>query len=373
MLEGGENHEPAVAAGLRQLPPAPQPARLLITLRQTAPGWLNALVTCGAVATGLLISALILIGAGVPAGKLLDEFIVNTLFEAENLRAVLAQAAPLILVGVGASLSFRVRFWNLGLEGQMICGSIAAAAVALFDLGPSGLRLPLMALAAMVAGAVWAVGPGLLAIHLKVSEVISTLLLNYVALNFLLHLLYGSWKDPKDSFPHSPEFGAGAHLPEIGWGISAALPIAIVAMALAWWAVRGMRVGVYMRFVEANPTMAFAAGVPVRATILAGVLVSGAFAALSGFCITVGQEGRLTQAFFSGYGFSGILIAFLARNSPPTALIVAVLVAVLFVAGQSLQVFYQIPFAMVRLIQAIMIICVAASEFFVRYQVRWVR
>ena len=96
-------------------------------------------------------------------------------------------------------------------------------------------------------------------------------------------------------------------------------------------------------------------------------------AGLAGFCITVGQEGRLTQAFFVGYGFSGILIAFLARNSPPMAMVVAALVAVLFVAGQSLQVFYQIPFAMVRLIQAIVIVCVAASEFFVRYQVRVVR
>ena len=347
-----------------------RPRRLRVMVRQEVSTALNLAVTLGAVAAGLAISALILVGAGVPPGKLAEEFILNTLFDEQSFKAVLAQAAPLILVGVGAAVAFRVRFWNLGLEGQMICGSIAAASIALNDIGPEGMRLPLMALCAMIAGMLWALGPGLLQVRLRVSEVISTLLLNYVVLNFLLHLLYGSWKDPKDSFPHSPEFDLFERVPELAAGVSAALLIAIIATAFAWWLVRGMRLGLYMRFVHANPGMAFAAGVPVTTTILTSVLVSGAFAGLSGFCITAGQESRLTQSFFTGYGFSGILIAFLARNSPPIALIVAILVAVLFVAGQSLQVFYQIPFAMVRLIQAIVIICVAASEFFLRYQVK---
>ena len=95
--------------------------------------------------------------------------------------------------------------------------------------------------------------------------------------------------------------------------------------------------------------------------------------ALAGFVIATAQEGRLTQSFFEGYGFSGILIAFLARNNPIAAMIVAVLVAMLFVSGRSLQVFYQIPFAMVQLIQAIIVICVAASEFFIRHRLHWVR
>jgi simple sugar transport system permease protein len=364
---------PEAVAVAHPQPVAGRRPRLRVSIRQEVSARLNLAVTLGAVAIGLAISALILVGAGVPPAKLIEEFVVNTIFDMQSFKAVLAQAAPLILVGVGAAVAFRVRFWNLGLEGQMIAGSIAAALVALDDIGPQSVRLPLMALCAVAAGMLWALGPGLLVVRLKVSEVISTLLLNYVMLNFLLHLLYGSWKDPTNSFPHSPEFDLFERVPEFGWGISAALLIAVATTALAWWLVRGMRLGMYMRFVHANPGMAFAAGVPVTATILTGVLVSGGFAGLAGYCITAGQESRLTQSFFVGYGFSGILIAFLARNSPPVALIVAVLVAVLFVAGQSLQVFYQIPFAMVRLIQAIVIICVAASEFFVRYQVRVVR
>jgi ABC-type uncharacterized transport system permease subunit len=100
------------------------------------------------------------------------------------------------------------------------------------------------------------------------------------------------------------------------------------------------------------------------------VLLSGAMAGLAGFAVVAGQEGRLTQAFYQGYGFSGILIAFLARNNPLAATVVALLVAALFVTGRSLQVFYQVPFSMVQLIQAIIVVCVASSDFFIRHRLR---
>ena len=107
--------------------------------------------------------------------------------------------------------------------------------------------------------------------------------------------------------------------------------------------------------------------------IIGTVLISGGMAGIAGFLVTAGQEGRLTQSFYQGYGFSGILIAFLARNNPVAALVVALLMAMLFVAGRSLQVFYQIPFSMVQLIQAILVICVASSDFFIRHRIRRVQ
>jgi simple sugar transport system permease protein len=109
-------------------------------------------------------------------------------------------------------------------------------------------------------------------------------------------------------------------------------------------------------------------GIPVRNVVAGVVLLSGALAGFAGFTVTAGQAGRLTQDFYSGYGFSGILIAFLARNNPIAASVVALLIAVLFVTGRSLQVLYQIPFSMVQLIQAILVIVVAASDFFTRYR-----
>lgn len=347
--------------------------RFVLSVRENPSARRRAAVLAVAVLLAIALSAFVLVIAGVPGDNLAEEFVVNMLSDLDSLIAVLVHAAPLMLVGIGAALAFRVNFWNIGLEGQMIWGAIGATTLALHPIGPPGALLWLMAAAACAGGAFWAVLPALLRLRLGINEIIATLLLNYVAQNFLLHMVYGPWKDPLDGFPHSPAFPAGARLPLIGAGIGTALPIAILAAVAAWWLTFGTRFGLYMRFVQANPRMAGASGVPLRATVLTSVLLSAASAGLAAFCIVAGEEGRLTQAFYAGYGFSGILIAFLARNSPLLAIPVALAFAWLIVTGQSLQVFYQIPFAMVQLIQAIIVICVAASEFAMRHRLRLVR
>ncbi|MCU4122063.1 ABC transporter permease [Variovorax sp. N23] len=357
------------APATRRLPLASR--RFALELRQQMAWHAQALILGVSLAIGMGVSAAILVAAGVPANELLNEFVMQTLFDRQSLQAVLFQAAPMILVGIAASMAFRARFWNLGLEGQMIWGAIGATAISVLDIGPAALRLPLMLVMAMALGLLWALAPTLLKLKLGVNEIISSLMLNYIASNFLLHLVYGAWKDPKDSFPYSPQFRAFERLPEWFGNVStAAIGLALVVALLAWWFVGVSRAGLYLRFVDANPRMADAVGVPVRRMILAAVLLSGALSGIAGFVVVAGQEGRLTQGFFAGYGFSGILIAFLARNNPLAATVVAVLVAALFVAGRNLQVFYQIPFSMVQLIQAIVVICVASSDFFIRHRIR---
>lgn len=344
--------------------------RYALEIRQHMAWHRQALILAAAVGVGLLISAVILVAAGVPAGELANEFIVQTFLDGQNLRAVLFQAAPMILVGLAGAMAFRARFWNLGLEGQMIWGAIGATAVSFFEIGPPSLRLPLMFAAALAGGLLWVLGPALLKLRLGVNEIISTLMLNYMAANFLLHLVYGSWKDPKDNFPYSPQFRAFERLPDLVAGVNSAILLAGLVALAAWWAVGLSRAGLYLRFVDANPRMAQAAGVPVARIVYGAVLCSGAMAGLAGFAVAAGQEGRLTQAFYQGYGFSGILIAFLARNNPLAACLVALLVAALFVTGRSLQVFYQVPFSMVQLIQAVIVVCVASSDFFIRHRLR---
>ncbi|WP_095097109.1 ABC transporter permease [Pseudomonas sp. Irchel 3A5] len=347
--------------------------RYALEIRQQLAWYWQALVIALALVVGLAISAAILVGAGVPADELLNEFVVLTVLDPQNFKAVLFQAAPMILVGLAGCMAFRARFWNLGLEGQMIWGGIGATAVSLFEVGPPSIRLPLMLAAAIICGVLWTVAPVLLKLRLKVNEIISTLMLNYIAANFLLHLLYGNWKDPRDNFPYSPAFRSFERLPDLLDGYNAAIVLAIVVTLFALWFIGISRAGLYLRFVDANPRVADAVGVPVRKMIIGTVLLSGALAGIAGYIVTAGQEGRLTQSFYQGYGFSGILIAFLARNNPVAATLVALLVALLFVAGRSLQVFYQIPFSMVQLIQAILVICVASSDFFIRHRMRLIQ
>jgi simple sugar transport system permease protein len=346
---------------------------LRLEVRQSMSSWRQSLILLASALVGIILSVLLLIFVGVDPGDLFDEFIVQNVTDVQNVASILLQAVPLVCVGLSASLAFRVRFWNLGLEGQMIWGGIGATAISFYDFGPNFLHLPLMFLAAMLAGVFWIIAPLLLKMRLGVNEIITTLLLNYVAANFLFHLLYGGWQDPRDSFPHSPAFLPFERMPELGGGINSTLILVIVLTLVIWWLVRVSRAGFYMDVVNANPRMARAVGVPLTAITAGSIALSGALSGLGGFVIVAGQEGRLTQSFYEGYGFSGVLIAFLARTNPAAAAIVAVLIALLFVTGQSLQVFYQVPFSIVQLIQAIIVIAVATSEFFIRHRLHWVR
>jgi general nucleoside transport system permease protein len=347
--------------------------QLRLEVRQHLPVWQHAAISAGSIVLGLAISAAILVAAGVEPSELLQEVVLDNLLIKENFFAVLRQTAPLLFVGLAAALAFRVRFWNLGIEGQMIWGGIGATTVSVLHIGPASLRLPLMMCFAVLAGMAWASIALLLKMRLRVSEIISTLLLNYIATDYMLHLLYGAWLDPVDSFPHSAQFASYERLPDLSSGISTALLLGSVVVGITWWLVRVSRIGLYMKFVYSNRRMALAIGIPIVKVTVGAVLLSGALAAAAGFVIASGLEGRLTQGFYRGYGFSGILIAFLARNDPLVVTVVAFLVALLFDTGRSLQVFYQIPFAMVQLIQAIIVTTVAGSEFFIRYRIHWVR
>ena len=345
--------------------------RITLDVRQNLSPWKQAVFVGGSLVIGLVISVAILAGVGIAPLTLASE--LASVLTAESLRGVLVQAAPLILVGLGASLAFRLGFWNLGIEGQMIFGGIFAAAISIYDVGPASTRLLLMGLAAALGGALWVLLVAFLKIRFRVNEIIATLLLNYVATYFLFHLLYGVWQDAKTAFPQSTPFRPFERLTDIGYGINSGLIIAIAAVLSAGWLIHLSRIGFYTRFISANPRMAKIVGVPVQTMTVCLIAASGACAGLAGFVNVASQEGRLTQSFFNGYVFSGVLIAFLSRNDPIVVAVVGFLIAVLFITGQTLQVFYQIPFTMVQMIEAIIVIAVASSEFLIRHRVRWVR
>ena len=344
----------------------------LLEPRQRVSDRFNILVYVASLAVATALSVGLLWLAGVAPGDLLREISTTAFSSPRALGSVLAQTTPLIVAGLATAIAFRSSFWNIGLEGQMILGAIFATAVAIWDIGPENLRLLTMAVAACVGGMIWIAGPAFLKLRLQVNEVITTLLLNYVAFNLLLHLLYGPWKDPVSAFPHSAQFEAFERLPQLGWqNLNWGLPLAIVLAVVLWWVFSKSRVGYLIDILRSNATMATAVGVPVLGLSVAAILASGAVGGLTGFVIAAGVEGRMTQDFFTGYLFSGVLIAFLGRNQPLGVVIVAFLMALLILVGQSLQVFFGVPSALVQLVQGIFIICVAGSEFFLSYKMHW--
>lgn len=343
----------------------------MLDVRQSLSASQQTIFVAAALAVGLALSLAILWIAGISPLDLAGELVND--FNGDNLHAVLVQTAPLTLVGLAASLAFRIGFWNLGLEGQMIFGGIFAAAISIYEIGPPGTRLLLMALASVAGGSLWCLFAGFLKLRFRVNEIIATLLLNYVAVYFLFHLLYGAWQDAKTAFPQSTPFQSFERLTDLGYGINSGLLIALTATVVAAWLTHFSRVGFYMRFINANPNMAKVVGIPIRAVTIWTVVISGGCAGLAGFVNVASQEGRLTESYADGYVFSGVLIAFLSRNDPIVVAVVSCLIAVLFVTGQTLQVFYQIPFTMVQLIEAIIVMSVASSEFFIRHRIRWIR
>ncbi len=348
--------------------------RLSLDVRQSIGRVKHAGFIALSLAVGLGISVAILVAAGVEPANIFKEFVVLTFFDKLGLSSVLIECSPLILVGLSAAIAFRVNFWNIGIEGQFFFGAIGATMIAIFDIGPPSIRIGLMLILSLVGGFVWILPPALLKIRLGVNEVISTLLLNYVAYLFVLNQVYGAWQDRRERFPHSEPFDAAERLALIGWEkVHLGLVFSLVTVALIWWVMERSRLGVYMRFVGNNPTMALAAGIPVALTVLGAVGLSGMLSGAAGFVMATAQEHRLTGTMAAGYGFSGIMIAFLARNNPAAVLVVAFLIGGLYAAGQSVKVFYSLPQALVSLIQAIIVMCVAASDFLVRYRVRWVR
>jgi len=179
--------------------------RLAIEVRQKISFSYHAAIVLSALGFGLGICVAILVGRGIALSSIYEEFIIFTFFNAAGISAVIVESIPLVLVGLGAAMAFRVNFWNIGIEGQMFMGAIGASIIALFNIGPEFLRLPLMLIFAVLFGMLWALGPAMLKIRLNVNEVISTLLLNYIAYYFVLNQLFGPWKDPRDKFPHGEQ------------------------------------------------------------------------------------------------------------------------------------------------------------------------
>ena len=351
--------------------PSPSRSRFVLDMRQSLPTWKQALFLGSSLVVGLAISVAILATAGISPVQLAGELAGIT--NGTSLRGVLVQAAPLILVGLAASLAFRVAFWNLGLEGQMLFGGMFAAAISIYDIGPPETQLLLMGAAAAIGGALWCLLGGFLKLKFRVNEIVATLLLSYIAKYFLFHMIYGAWQDAKTAYPQSSPLRPFERLTDIGLNINQGLLVAISAIVVATWLVHLSRVGFYMRIISANPNMAKVLGVPVRAVTLWCVALSGACAGLAGFVNVASQEGRLTESYADGYVFAGVLIAFLSRGDPIIVAVVGFLIGVLYITGQALQIFYQIPFTMVQLIEAIIVMSVASSEFFMRHRIRWIR
>jgi simple sugar transport system permease protein len=286
----------------------------------------------------------------------------STVLNTNSLGQVLVKAAPLILAGLAVAVPARAGLVNVGGEGQVIMGAVAAGGVALALDGtlPGGLMVLVMMLAAAVAGGLWAGLAAVLRLTVRVNEAITTLLLNYVAIDLLLYLIYQPWKDPKGSGqPATRQLAVGARLPLLGTSrVHAGFVVALVATAVIFALLRWTSWGFRLRVVGGNPEAARRAGLPVSALLLSAMVVGGALAGLGGMVHFAGAEFKLRPGMTLNFGYIAFLAAWLARHDPIKVAGAAVLLAVIAIGGDSLQVDSGLPAAAVNVLMGLVLVAV---------------
>lgn len=292
-----------------------------------------------------------------------------------NVSETLVKAIPLALCGLGIGIALRMLFWNVGAEGQLAMGGIAASAVALMWAPslPAPVVLPLMALAGFLAGAVWGLIPALLKAYLKVNEIITTLMMNYIAIFLVEYLFYGPWRDPNGyGFPGTAEFTPAAWLPRLGsTRVHVGLFLVIAAALILWLVLARTKWGYEIQVIGENPRAAAYAGINLAFNIAMVMILSGGLAGLAGMSEVSGISHRLQKGLTVGYGFTAIIVAWLARMDPWKTIVVAVLMAALLVGGDQIQITMKLPSSTALILQGAILFCMVGGDIFTKYQLRW--
>jgi ABC-type uncharacterized transport system permease subunit len=336
----------------RPEPEGPSPA---LAFARVAGRW------AAAVLGAVLIFGAILVTKGADPVAVFRDAWVNTLLNPDAVGEILIKAGPFALAALAVVVPTRAGLVNVGGEGQVLAGAIAAGGVSLYAGDALGaVALPVMLVAGVAAGAAWAGIAALLRILVSVNEAVSTLLLNYVALDLLLALIYQPWKDPAGSGqPASPPISDAEKLPVFsGTTVHVGLALVVVAAVVVWVLFRYTGWGFRLSAVGGNPEAARRAGLPVTRLLLTAMLVGGGLAGLAGAIHLTGVEYQLRPGFAAQVGYIGFLASWLARHRPGPVLLASVVMAALAVAGDSLQIDSGLPAATVNILTGLILAAV---------------
>lgn len=327
-----------------------------------------------AVALTVLAGFCLFLAMGYDPLMALYHFFVSPLLSLYGWSELMVKAAPLIMIGVGLAVGFRANVWNIGAEGQLTMGAVAGGVVALAFWGEeTALTLPLMCLAGIAGGAVYAAVPAFLKTRFGVNEILTSLMLTYVATLFLSTLVYGPLKDPLGfNFPQSRMFGDAALLPILLDGTRMHLgTLVALAVAVAGWVLMSFTIiGFQLRVLGQAPAAARFAGFSAARMVWLCLLLSGGLAGLAGLFEVAGPIGQLVPSISPGYGFTAIIVAFLGRLHPLGIVLSGLLVALSYIGGETAQVEVGLPQAVTGVFQGLLLFFLLASDFLVRYRLR---
>jgi len=348
---------------------------LSVRKREESLGWGVLVVYLGALALALLVCAAMLSLSGKPGLGGMAILFRGAFGQGYSLLDSLTKAIPIFLCALGVALSFRMQVWNIGAEGQFALGAVGGAWAALTFSGlPAYALLPLMFLSAMAFGGAWGLIPAALKLRLGVSEIITSLMLNYIGALFLEYLVFGVWKDPASfGFPMTAEFGPGGQIDRIAPALLGKLHWGVLACPLAGLAygvfLSRTRLGFELAACGEGERVARYARLPYGFLALLVMGLGGALAGLAGGIEASATLGRLQPTVMAGYGYTAITVAWLARLKPLPIAFTAYLLASFRVGVEVMQLELQVPAAFAPIMEGAILLCVIAGQFFLTYSV----
>ncbi len=342
----------------------PEPSRTMVMLSPV-------IAVAATIVTGFFLFLIL----GHEPLSALHAFFIAPLNSLYGLAELGVKATPLILIGLGLAMGFRAGVWNIGAEGQLTLGAIAGGGMALAFYGDGGAHvLPLMILAAILGGMLWAAIPALLKTTLDVNEILTSLMLTYVGTLLLSMLVYGPWRDPEGyNFPESRLFEASATLPIIleGTRLHAGALVALLAVLVFWLVLGRTILGFQVRVIGLAPAAARFAGFSTKRMVWIGFLVGGGLAGLAGMFEVSGPIGQLVPSISPGYGFTAIIVAFLGRLHPIGVALAGLLVALSYLGGENAQIVVGLPEAVTGVFQGLLLFFLLAADVLVTFRLRY--
>lgn len=313
---------------------------------------------------GLLIGAVLIMIAGADPIEAYKTMFLGAFGGQRQITETLLKMTPLLLIGLGLAAAFRARVWNIGGEGQYYMGALLGGVIALsFPNWPRPLLLTIILVAGVIGGALWALIPALLKVRAGMNEIISTLMLNYIAILFVTYLSRGPLQEPGGYLPMSAQFDPLTRLPQLP-GTRIHIGVILVALlipliyVLLWHTPLGFR----LRAVGSRASVARYAGFSVERVIIFALVLSGALAGLAGIMEVTNLHYRLKAGISGGYGFSAVLVALLGRMNPFGVAIASLFFAALIVGAETMHVLAGLPPELAQAIQAVIVLSVLAVD-----------
>lgn len=323
-----------------------------------------------AVLLALVTAGLFILALGHNPIDVYISLIKGSLGTGHRVKQTIIKATPIIITSLGIMVAFKMKFWNIGGEGQILMGAFLASFVALnFKTLPQPVLLLLMFIAGIIGGGLWSTIPALLKVKFDTNETIITLMLNYIAIKWVTYLQYGPWKDPEmPGYPRIPNFVDNAVLPKV-LGIHIGWIIAIILVVIIYIFLNYSKKGYEINVVGESQDTARYAGMNVKKIVVSSIFLSGAICGIVGVIEASAVNQTLSAGVSNGYGFTAIITAWLSGLNAIIIVPVSLLFAMLIQGGSFIQSAFQIPQAAADVLQGIILFFVLGSEFFVRYRI----